>query len=173
VATSNWLVIELSEQSDSATYPELKAAILSVFGLETKFFIPKHHEKIGSYVSTNTLFEGYVFVKDSPDVRDRVENLKESRFFHKVLKSSRKISTVDSRTIDDLRKRLKFSLKKKFKMGSKVKVLKGIFENLFGEVISTEDNGRIVNVRIRCMSREIIAPVPTTCVEEINEQIHY
>ena len=169
-ATSEWLVIELSEQADTASYPELRAAVQGIFGSETEFFIPKHHEEMGSYISTNTLFDGYIFVRDSEDVRDKVGNIKESRYFHGVLKSSRKISTVDSHIIGGLRKKLKNSLKKKLKTGTKVKVLKGIFENLTGEVISTEDNGRVVNVRIRCMSREIIAPVPTTCVEEISEE---
>jgi transcription antitermination factor NusG len=167
VAASDWIIIELSEQSDSASYPELKAAIQNIFGSEAEFFIPKHHEEMGSYISTNTLFDGYVFVKDCEDVRDRLANIKESRFFQGVLKQARKISTVDSHTIGGLRKKLKNSLKKKFKAGANVKILDGIFQNLVGNVISTEDNGRIVNIQIRCMSREIIAPVPTTCVEEI------
>lgn len=170
MTASEWFIIELNEQSDSASYPELKMALQSIFGPEVEFFIPKHHEELGSYISTNTLFEGYVFVKDSEDVRNQISNVKESRFFQGVLKHAGKISTVDSHTIGGLRKKLKNSLKKKFKTGTKVKVLEGIFQNLIGDVLSTEDNGRIVNVRIRCMSREIIAPVPTTCVEEILEK---
>jgi transcription antitermination factor NusG len=170
VAVSEWLIIELSEHADSASYPELEAAILSVFGAEAEFFIPKHHEEMGSYVSTNTLFEGYAFIKDSEEIRTRAMSLKESRFFQGVLRSYGKIRTLDSRVIGGLRKKLKNSIKKKFKPGAVVKVLDGIFENLIGEIISTEDSGRVANVRIRCMSREIIAPVPTTCVEEIENE---
>lgn len=164
---SKWIIVELSEQSDTAGYPELRAALLNIFGSDAEIFIPKHHEEMGSYVSTNTLFDGYVFVKDSSEVQSRIGNIKDSRYFQSVLRSSGKISTVDSHIIGGLRKKLKNSLKKKFKKETKVKILDGIFQNLIGDVISTEDNGRVVNVKIRCMSREIIAPVPTTCVEEI------
>jgi transcription antitermination factor NusG len=170
VAVSEWIIIELNEHSDSAGYPELKAAVQSIFGVDVDFFIPKHHEEMGSYISTNTLFDGYVFVKDCEDVRNNLPNVKESRFFQGVLKQGGKISTVDSHVIGGLRKKLKNSLKKKFKTGANVKILDGIFQNLVGSVISTEDNGRIVNIQIRCMSREIIAPVPTTCVEEILQE---
>jgi transcription antitermination factor NusG len=169
VAASNWIIIELSEQADTASFPDLKSAVQGIFGADVEFFIPKHHEEMGSYISTNTLFDGYVFVKDSEDVRDHIPNIKESRFFQGILKQAGKISTVDSHIIGGLRKKLKNSLKKKFKTGTNVKILDGIFQNLVGKVISTEDNGRIVNIQIRCMSREIIAPVPTTCVEEIQE----
>jgi transcription antitermination factor NusG len=167
VAASDWIIVELSEQADSANYPELRSAVQSVFGADADFFIPKHHEEMGSYISTNTLFDGYIFVKDSEEVRNRLSNVKESRFFQGILKQAGKISTVDSHIIGGLRKKLKNSLKKKFKTGVKVKILEGLFQNLVGNVISTEDNGRIVNIQVRCMSREIIAPVPTTCVEEI------
>jgi transcription antitermination factor NusG len=166
---SNWLIIELSEQADTVGYPELEAAIYTVFGSETDFFIPMHHEKMGSYVSTNTLFEGYVFVKDSEEARNNLSNVRDSRLFQGVLKISGKIRTVDSHVIGGLRKKLKNSIKKKLIPGAKIKVLDGIFQNLVGEVISMEDNDRIANIRICCMSREIIAPVPTTCIEEVDE----
>ena len=169
MASSDWLIIELSDQAETAGYLELESALHSIFGSSVEIFIPIYHEQMGSYVSTNTLFEGYVFVKDSDGVRNNIDNIRDHRFFQRALKSSGRISTVSSREIGVLRKKLKNSLKKKLVPGSKVKVLEGIFQNLSGEVISMEDNDKIANVKICCMSREIIAPIPTTCVEESYE----
>jgi len=166
---SNWLVIELSEQAETAGYTDLESAITTVCGDKVEFFITIHYEKLGSYVSINTLFDGYVFVKDTESSRLNIANIKDSRFFQGVLRILGKIRTVDNREITILKKKLKNSIKKKLKVGSKVKITEGIFQHLVGEVISMEDSDRIANIRICCMSREIIAPVPTTCIEESNE----
>lgn len=168
MAESEWLIIELSEHADSATYPELEAAIYSVFGSDIDFFLPIYHEKLGSYVSTNTLFEGYAFVRDTADSRLRLQNIKDSRYFIGALRMGGKIRTVDSYTIGGLRKKLKNSIKKKLSVGSVVKILEGIFVNLVGEVIAIEGEGKVVSVRIKCLSREIIAPIPVTCLEEVS-----
>jgi transcription antitermination factor NusG len=163
---AEWFILELSEQGEVAEYPEITSAIKTVFGSDTEFFIPVHHEKLGSYVTTNTLFPGYVFVKDSGRVKDNLSNIRDNRFFYRVLKNDKKFETVNSKEILGLRKKLKNSLKKKIRPGVTVKVKEGIFENLTGEVLSMEDDGKITNVRIKCLSREIIAPIPTTCLLE-------
>jgi len=163
----NWYIVELSEYGETATYPEMAAAIGSVFGQEVEYFIPVYHEELGSYTSVNVLFEGYVFVKDSQIVRDNFINIKDSRLFSGLLKSSGKIRMLDSKTITSLKQKLKNSLKKKLISGVKVKIHDGVFENLDGEILSTEKDGKVANVRIICLSREIIAPIPITCLEKI------
>lgn len=168
MAQSEWFIIELNELGEVATYPELVVAIESVFGGDTDYFIPIHHEQLGSYTSKNILFEGYVFVKDSPEVRENLCNIKDCRIFAGLLKMCGKIQMLDSYAIGTLRKKLKSSLNKKFKPGIKVKVQEGIFQNLEGTLLSLDDDGRIANIKIVCLSREIIAPVPTTCLEEIS-----
>ena len=162
-----WYIIELSEYGESASYPDRVAAIQSVFGSDAEYFIPIHHEKLGSYTSVNVLFEGYVFVKDSEIVRSNFMNIKENRLFTGLLKSGGKVQTLDSRTIGALRRKLKNSLKKRLTEGVKVKVHDGVLENLDGEIISVDKEGKVANVRIVCLSREIIAPIPTTCLEKL------
>jgi transcription antitermination factor NusG len=165
---SDWYILEINEHGESATYPELVAAIQEVFGVDAEYFIPIYHEQLGSYISTNTLFEGYVFVKDSDTVRSNLINVRDSQIFSGLLKMCGKIQMLGSKEINNLRRKLKNSLNKKFQQGVKVKVHEGVFQNLEGEVLSIEDNGRIANVRIVCLSREIIAPIPTTCLEELS-----
>ncbi len=165
---SDWYIIELSEHGETATYPELVASIHTVFGSDADFFIPIYHEQMGSYISTNVLFEGYVFVRDSIEVRDCLSNVKDSRFFAGLLKMCGKVQMLDSRAIGGLRRKLKNSLNKKFKPGVRVKINDGVFQNLEGVIQNMEDGGRIANVKIVCLSREILAPIPTTCVEEIS-----
>jgi transcription antitermination factor NusG len=167
-AHPDWYIIEINEHGDAATYPELVAAVQSVFGLNVEYFIPIYHEQLGSYTSTNTLFEGYAFVKDSDSVRSNLINIKDSQMFSGVLKMCGKIQMLDTKIINSLRRKLKSSLNKKYQQGVRVKVHEGIFQNLEGEILSMEDNGRIANVKIICLSREIIAPIPTTCLEELS-----
>lgn len=50
-----------------------------------------------------------------------------------------------------------------------VKVLDGIFKNLIGEVMCVEDDGKKIMVKIKRISREIIAPIPATLLEKIKE----
>jgi transcription antitermination factor NusG len=164
---SEWYIIELSEYGDAATYSELIAATQSVFGKEAEYFIPIHHEQMGSYFSTNILFEGYIFVKDSEEVRKNLIYLKDCRIFNGLLKMCGKTKMLSSRAIGGLRKKLKNSLGKKYKPGVRVKINEGVFQNLEGEIQSMEDNGKVANVKIVCISREILAPIPTTCLEEI------
>jgi transcription antitermination factor NusG len=163
------LILEFNDRGESATYPEIVAAIQTIFGPEVEYFVPIHHEEMGSYVSMNVLFEGYAFVKDSQAVRSRILNIKEGRIFSGFLRQGGRICEVDSRSVGVLKRKLKYSLRKKFAPGMSVRINEGVFQNLEGEVISTENNGRIANVKIRCISREIIAPVPTTCIEERHE----
>jgi transcription antitermination factor NusG len=163
----DWYIIELSEFGETATYPEIVAAIESVFGEKSEYFIPIHHEQMGSYVSTNTLFEGYVFIKDSDSVKKCLMNIKENRIFAGLLKTCGKIRMLDSYVIGGLKRKLKNSLNKKFQSGVKVKIHEGVFQNLEGEIQSMEEDGRIANIRVVCLSRVVIAPIPTTCIEEI------
>lgn len=167
MAQPNWYILEINEVGEVATYPEIVAALQSVFGQDVEYFIPIYHEQMGSYTSTNVLFEGYVFIQDSDEVRSNLANVKDCRIFSGLLKMCGQIKTLNSKEIGLLRRKLKSSLNKRLQIGTKVKVHEGVFQNLEGEVLSLEDNGRIANVKIICLSREIIAPIPTTCVEEI------
>jgi transcription antitermination factor NusG len=161
-----WLIIELNEQGESASYPDIVASLKMVLGDDINFFVPMHYERMGSYISCSTLFQGYVFVKDTPKVRSQISCLRESRFFLGPLRILGKVRTVTSKEVVAMKRKLINSLRINFVVGSAVIVKSGIFKSLEGEVISLEQNGRIANVRIRCLSREIIAPVPTTCIEQ-------
>lgn len=165
MADSQWLVIELTEQGESADYRELENAIIEIFG-NIDFFIPIYHEEIGSYISTCTLFEGYIFIKDLPKNRDKVDEVKNNRFFSKILGSKTKFYSVDSKVVESLREKLQNSVKKILKPGTYVEILEGIFQNLLGEVIGVEDDGKRVMVKIKTLSREIITPIPSTEVRE-------
>jgi len=158
---SDWLIIELSDLGDSADYAELHNSLEEMLG-ELDFFIPIHNEQMGSYTSTSVLFEGYVFVKDSQEARSRLSEMDDYRFFSRLLENNGRIQTVNSKTIGVLKRKLKNSAKKRIRRGTMVKVIEGTFENLVGEVVSTEDQGRQAMVKIERLSREIIAPLPCT-----------
>ena len=167
MASYNYLILELSD-TESVEYREIEAAIITMFG-EIDYFIPIYHEKIGSYTSSSVLVEGYAFVKDTPAVRDCLANLKDQRVFSKVLCRGNRFETVNSTEIAVLKRKLKSSLKRRFVVGERVKVLDGIFKSLEGEVISIEDGGKTIMVKIKRISREMIAPVPATLLEKAEE----
>ena len=165
--SNDWYILELSEYGETIPYKEIIVSIQNIFGQDVEYFLPIYHEQMGSYESTNVLFEGYAFVKDSDDVRDNLSSLKDSRNFSGLLRSCGKVQMLSSYVIGGLRRKLKNSLNKKFQPGVKVKINEGIFQNLEGVIQTLEDDGRVANIKIVCLSREILAPIPTTCIEEI------
>jgi transcription antitermination factor NusG len=143
----------------------MENAIREIFGEKVEYFIPIHHQEIGSYKSTNVLVPGYAFVKDCDHVRNSLDNIRDSRIFSKALGSKSKIQTISSTNIAALKRRLKYTLKKKFILGSKVRICGGPLKNLTGEIVSIEDRGLNVVVKVTRISREILAPIPATLVE--------
>ena len=167
MAVANWLILELCDFIDNITYKDIEGAITVTFGEGIEYFIPMHHEEMGSYTSTSTLMDGYVFVKDCPEARDCLLDMKDQRLFSKVLCKKGEFITVNSRTIAGLKHKLSNSLKKRFVPGTNVKILGGVFKNLIGEVIGVEDKGLKIMVRIKRRSREMIAPIPATLMEKV------
>lgn len=163
-----WLILELND-IENLTYKDIENAVITTFGDEVEYFIPIHHEAVGTYTSTSVLIEGYVFVRDGDAVRNSIFNLREHRVFSRALYCSGRFQTVPSEKILDLKKKLKHSMKRKFFVGSKVKVLEGTFKNLVGEVIGVEENGKKIVVKIKRISREMIAPIPATLLEEVED----
>lgn len=167
---TDWVIIELSEIGEAAEYEEIELGIRDLFGDKVDYFIPTHNEKMGSYKSTSVLIDGYVFVRDGSKVRECLVDIKDHRVFSRALGNG-KLHTIDSRQIGVLKRKLKQSVKKRVKPGKKVKILEGIFENLVGEVVGTEDDGRKVLVKISRPSREMIAPIPSTSIVEMNSDM--
>jgi transcription antitermination factor NusG len=164
---NQWLILEVNEMSDNVPYKDMARAITSVFGDDIDFFVPIHHEQMGTYNSTCTLMEGYAFVRDTPEVRENIVYFHEQRVFSNILSQGGKYQTINSRAIGVLKKKLHASMKRRFEVGKKVKVLEGVFKNLIGEVVSIEENGKQIMIRIQRISREILAPIPATLLEEV------
>jgi hypothetical protein len=169
VGTSDWIILELSDTVENVTYQDIETALLSAFGSSVEYFIPIYHEEIGSYTSTSTLMEGYAFIKDTPFIRSNILNLRDQRIFSRPLCQKGKYQTLTSRVIAGLRQKLKNTLKRKYTPGTRVKILDGVFKNLVGDVIGVEDQGKRIMVRIKRISREIIAPIPATLLQLFDE----
>jgi transcription antitermination factor NusG len=167
---ANWLILELCDFIDNISYKDIEGAITVTFGEDIEHFIPMHYEEVGSYTSTSTLMDGYVFVKDCPEARSSLINMRDQRLFSKVLCKKGQFITVDSRVIAGLKNKLNGTLKKKFTPGTKVKILGGVFKNLIGEILGAEDKGRNFMVKFKRVSREMIAPIPATLMEKIDNE---
>ena len=165
MANSDWFILELSDNIDNPGYCEIKSAIVDIFGETIEYFIPIHHQQMGTYISTSTYIPGYVFIKDCEEARSAATNIKDNRMFNRILIRNGKFNIISSAVVAGLKRRLKNSLKKNFEPGTKVKVCEGALKNLIGEVVTMEDGGLNVVVRIQRLSREIIAPIPATLVE--------
>ena len=160
-----WIVLELNEYYTS-DYSEIYDEIIKIFGRDADFFIPIHYEKMGSYISKSVLIDGYVFIKKTPAIIDNLNNIKSRRIFIGPLSVRGKYQTVNSYVVGSLKRKLKKSLQKELKAGAKVEILDGTFKKLFGEVLNIDDEGRRITVKIKRLSREIIAPLPSTIVRE-------
>lgn len=176
VKPSRWLIIELSEHGEAAGYTEVETSLKTILGPDIDYFIPIHREHMGSYVSTCVLFDNYVFVRDCEEVRYRFDEIRECRYFLRILHNSKgSMNTVDSKTVGTLKRKLMGLTRRRFKSGAKVKVLDGVFENMIGEVMGLEESGRKAIVKFKTHSREIIAPMPSTHLVEVgnNENGYY
>lgn len=166
---SNWLILQIDDSKGNPEYHDIEKSIVSLFGDGVDFFIPIHFEKIGSYISTSVLIEGYVFIKDCTHVRQILATARDTRIFNGALYSSTgRMYTLPATTIGVMKRRLKNSLRKDFQPDTKVKILGGILSGLIGEVVDIEDRGLKVNVRIKRHSREILAPIPATLLEKVS-----
>ena len=164
-----WLIIELSDNIDNPDYCDIDTAVRNVFGERVDYFIPIHYEKLGSYTSTLELIQGYVFVKDCEKAREGLANIRDNRLFIGPICSSGKFQTINAHEIVALKNKIRNRLRKKFAPGTKVRVLGGALKDLIGEVVGMDDGGLNVMVRIVRTSREILAPVPATLVEKVEE----
>jgi len=171
MGNSEWVIIQLNEAMENISYGDIKSAIANTFGNTAEYFIPIHHEKIGSYTSTSTLIQGYVFVKDSLDVREALSSVGDNRLFARVLMRGKRIETIPASAVASMRRRLKNSLKRKFEIGTTVRIREGALKDLTGDVVSLEEDGLTVIVKISRYSRDILAPVPATLVEEASEYV--
>jgi len=169
VPDHQWLIIELDDNVNDVSYNDIERAIINIFGDGIDYFIPIHNEKMGSYISTSVLMEGYIFLKDSDEVRNNIINLRDERLFSGPLFRHGKYQTIPSKTVLELKKKLKNSVKRRFPIGTKVNVLDGIFKGMVGEVVGSNNEGKEIVIKINLISREIIAPVPSTLIEEIQE----
>ena len=167
MAEYNWLVVELNDRGISAEQKEIEHAIREMLGEDAEFFIPIHREQMGSYISTSMLFDGYIFVRDSPTVRDKLSDIHEYRYFSKVLSSQGKLQKVNTRAVGVLRRKLVYSTRKRLKTGTKVTIIDGVFKDMPGEVAGIEDKGSKITVRVKTISREWMVPLPATSVLEM------
>lgn len=167
MAEYNWLVVELNDRGISAEQKEIEHALREMLGDDAEFFIPIHREQMGSYISTSILFDGYIFVRDSPTIRDKLSDIHEYRYFSKVLSSQGKLQKVNTRAVGVLRRKLVYSTRKRLKPGIQVKIIDGVFKDMPGEVAGIEDKGSKVIVRVKTISREWMVPLPATSVLEI------
>lgn len=168
---ADWIILQLSDSIENPEYRDIHGALVKAFGDHAEFFIPIHHEKVGSYTSTCTLFQGYVFVKDGHEVREALSTVTDNRLFQGPLrKADGKIHTERSTVVASLRRRLTNSLKSKIPIGSLVKISEGPLKDLVGQVVGIEDGGHVVVVKVRRYSRDILAPIPATLVEKVESE---
>ena len=166
MANSQWLILQLNDYNNSIDYDEIENSVIDLFGNKAEYFIPIRKEKIGSYTSTCTLMDGYVFVKDSSSARSSLIDIDDYKVFSGVLESGGRACTVNSREIGVMKRRLSSLGKRKIPTGKSVRVLDGVFSNLVGEVMGHTGDNKIV-VRIKRPSREMIVPLPVTSVAEV------
>ena len=163
MVAETWLILQLRDTVDNQNYHEIESAINDTFGEAVDRFIPIYHEHVGTYESTEVFLEGYLFVKDCSEVRSKLSGIREQSVFAPLVFNG-SFQTVKAVEIRGLKKRLRASIKKQFRVDSIVYIEEGTFKNLFGRVIELTEGGVMVTVEIKRLSRTIVAPMPSTCV---------
>lgn len=167
-SADGWFIVQLSyvgeQQEDNIIIQELYERIG-----ECEIFFPTHKEEVDGHWIKENVMPGYIFIKNSPEVKDPFV-LETSRFFDGVVTvpskrgKERKMELVKTSYIDHLRHKLKRLLNNNIEEGQEVIVTQGLYQNLVGKVTRVIDDTR-VKVVIDLSSRSVEVDIPQVCLK--------
>jgi transcription antitermination factor NusG len=178
--TSNvkWVCVELT--SDGERERNIDSIIKSVRQIlsnnNMKVFVPAISQRVRDESSTTVFLTGYIFVEYIEGVR--YLKLQDTRYFHSVLKTvsgsgtKRKnlYSLLNDKQLDPMRDGVKNLKIAELSVGDTVKVVKGKYKNLVGEVIEVYDdqNVQIKVVLVSKQSGSILIDYPSSYLSRIS-----
>lgn len=138
-------------------------------------FVPAVSEKVRGESQTMVYMDGYVFVRYEDGVQ--YQRLQETTFFHSILRTTsvvdgqrkHRYSLLEDKDLDPMRtgvENLKLG-QDRFTIGQKVKISKGSYKNLCGEVLVVYDEHN-VQILVRLLSKPVLIDYPVSYLQKVS-----
>lgn len=171
--SNKWVVVGLSSAGEKET--DLKAissAVRRILGRDLKVFVPAVSKQARDDSHTLFYMDGYIFVEH----RDGIPyvKLQDTTYFSQVLCSKRggrvEYSLVGDDVLAPLREGVKDLGTCKFSVNDKVRVIKGDFRNLRGNVRMVYDGGEVVQVDFSQRSKPLLIDFPVIYLQKVPDE---
>ena len=167
-----WVVVGLSSAGERETNIRIVSdAVRRVLGRDLEVFVPAVSKKARAESHTLFYMDGYVFIQYQEGIP--YMKLQDTSYFGQVLctgnEGNMSYSLIDDSILDPLRKGVKDLGTCKFSIGDRVRVTKGEFRNLRGEVRSIYEGCEIVQVDVSQRSKPMLIDFPTIYLQKCNE----
>lgn len=157
---TKWIIIELAEDITFEEHSDaIERHIPDMFGCDTEYFVPFYKEKIQDKVVSLILFEGYFFVRLTPENTRHFDRL-HNEYIKGPMKKNRVIVEIPGVKINELKQELKLKLKERIPKKKQIVIPKiGVFSNLEGEVIDVDKKNLVAIVKFQYSTRIVEAPI--------------
>lgn len=116
-------------------------------------FIPKFTERDGRHEKEMMLFPGYVFVGFTGD-KPKLPSLSGHRFFEPPVSFGKRLGYVSDLEVSRMKRKLKGLKNHTLLVGKRVRIDDGIYKDLEGEVVDTEKEKVVIEVKL--VSKDIM-----------------
>jgi transcription antitermination factor NusG len=177
---NQWITIQLSPIGERER--DLSLIIKSVhqiLRIPVEVFIPAISQKVRDESETMFFMDGYVFVEYKPDIQ--YLKLQDTNYFASVLcqtilvngKRQQKYSLVQDKDLDSMRDGMQKLKIAKYSVGDLVRIIKGDYRNLLGQVSIVYEGGQRVQVTVTAAghhlrSKRLLIDFPVTYLVKVN-----
>lgn len=164
---SKWAIVELTSAGEKEK--KLSLLIKSIRHLlknKVDVFIPSISQKVRDESHIMPYLEGYVFVKHREGMN--YSRVQDTMYFKSVLSKStdgtrkRVLCLLEDKDLDQTRDGMKKAGNGFFKENESVKIIRGNYKNLIGQIIQSYEDGQHVQVYVKLASKQILLDFPVS-----------
>jgi transcription antitermination factor NusG len=168
-----WVVVGLSSAGERETnIKAISFAVRRILGRDLEVFVPAVSKQARDDSHTLFYMDGYIFVEHMDGVP--YTKLQDTAYFSLVLCSKRagrvEYSLVEDDVLDPLREGVKDLGVCKFLVNDRVRVIKGDFRNLHGNVRTVYDGGEVVQVDFSQRSKLLLIDFPVIYLQKVSDE---
>ncbi len=169
--TNKWVAVQLSNTGEKEKNLDLiKRFIFKTLKNNVEVFIPSVSLKRQDESQTFCFMEGYIFIRYQEGIN--YFSLESAPYFKLVLKNpsgSIPYSLIDDKNINPMKDGLDNMKKSPFTVGDRVKVMKGDYKRLEGEVSLVSDDSETIQIFINMSSKKLLIDFPSSYLKKVSE----
>lgn len=159
-----WITVLLTDTCELLqSYKIIEKELEEIFGEDVIYFLPLYIEKNDSK-TVFQLFEGYIFVKCTDTVCEKV--FKKTEYLDRVLYKGSNPKFVTNIDINKFKTKMKLELEKKLPCkGSRIIAKEGTFKNQEGKVLSVNKKNKTAIIEFQKRTRIVTAKLSVVTFE--------